>query len=468
MDKIILINYLENSLIKIQNKQKININTINNIARKYIHEIYNQEDDISDTITKIILRIKDSNKTIINNDVNKEIINQLLLKINQLENKIDNFKCDSSNINWKGPWTTNTQYKKDNIVSYNGSSYIAIRDNTQINFTIGDWQLVASKGEQGDNGLPGNNGSFINSWKDDWNDATDYVRGDIVFYNGSSYIAMHNNRNEEPPNNANWQLVASKGDQGLPGGTIEINNDSKNEELIPSPIHPGQELEPCNAIIKYLIDNQKNDAIKKNIEYNHDYYNREEKNNALHNINLEINGVDAYKITLLQIGRNIKKRYNLKLLNNCLKNRKINLIEVIQPCDIIINWLARLPNIPENTKRQLLNQHLNKNDSSNYDIDISIKNPKSFKEELVKQINKIYRKNRLDKTYTMERLNNCLKNRKIRLNNTKDIKNDYTWVATNNPTGSPNYLLYGHFTNLTTQNGGFYNILAQLNYNTKF
>ena len=37
MEKQILIKYLENSLIKIENKQKINIDTINNIAKKYIY-----------------------------------------------------------------------------------------------------------------------------------------------------------------------------------------------------------------------------------------------------------------------------------------------------------------------------------------------------------------------------------------------------------------------------------------------
>jgi len=73
----------------------------------------------------------------------------------------------------------------------------------------------------------------------------------------------------------------------------------------------------------------------------------------------------------------------------------------------------------------------------------------------------------------MERLNKCLKNRKIRLNNTQDIKNNYRWKPTNNPTGSPELKLYGHFTTSIgeKQEGGsidIYNILAQLNDQTKF
>ena len=60
---------------------------------------------------------------------------------------------------------------------------------------------------------PGPQGNFYNSFKGNWSSATAYLLGDIVFYNGSSYVAIANNTNSQPPS-ANWSAVA----KGIPGG----------------------------------------------------------------------------------------------------------------------------------------------------------------------------------------------------------------------------------------------------------
>jgi phage-related tail fiber protein len=60
---------------------------------------------------------------------------------------------------------------------------------------------------------PGPQGNFYNSFKGNWSSATAYFVGDIVFYDGSSYVATANSTNSQPPS-ASWAAVA----KGIPGG----------------------------------------------------------------------------------------------------------------------------------------------------------------------------------------------------------------------------------------------------------
>ena len=55
-------------------------------------------------------------------------------------------------------------------------------------------------------------------WRGTWNSLTAYVPNDAVSYNGSSYIAITNNTNLVPDMNPPiWDILAQKGDTGLAG-----------------------------------------------------------------------------------------------------------------------------------------------------------------------------------------------------------------------------------------------------------
>lgn len=56
-----------------------------------------------------------------------------------------------------------------------------------------------------------------------WTGSETYVENDIVEYNGSSYVAIQENTNHIPTDylEVDWQLIASKGDPGDPGYTQE-------------------------------------------------------------------------------------------------------------------------------------------------------------------------------------------------------------------------------------------------------
>ena len=119
---------------------------------------------------------------------------------------------------WKGLWKNNEKYDENDIVQYNGSSYIAL--NCNWNVVPGSdeniWDLFAAAGTNGANGANGANGndgtdgangiSFI--WKGPWDSTINYNKNDVVQNNGSSYIAIMENINSPPPS-IYWDLMAS-------------------------------------------------------------------------------------------------------------------------------------------------------------------------------------------------------------------------------------------------------------------
>ncbi len=64
-------------------------------------------------------------------------------------------------LNWKGEWVAGTDYVVDDAVHYDGSSWIAKRDNIDVDPTENDdWALVAAKGAPGNAGEPGERGDI--------------------------------------------------------------------------------------------------------------------------------------------------------------------------------------------------------------------------------------------------------------------------------------------------------------------
>ena len=102
---------------------------------------------------------------------------------------------------FEGVWNSGIAYQTNDLVTFNGSSYIAISDHT------------------GTQPEPAGNAAWIVfasglQFEGAWDTSTAYHVNDITILNGSSYIAIsdHTGTQPEPAGNAAWVLFASGGD----------------------------------------------------------------------------------------------------------------------------------------------------------------------------------------------------------------------------------------------------------------
>ena len=152
---------------------------------------------------------------------------------------------------WKGAWTVETRYKKNDIVLYGGTIYICntphISDsgiNAGLEVSIFKWDVF----NQGVNYLGAWSGSSVRykvndlvkygadvwicvtahnsttsfneavwdifvsgfEFENSWNSSTEYQIGDLVTYGGYSYIAKTNNSNAQPTSNpSDWDVFTT-------------------------------------------------------------------------------------------------------------------------------------------------------------------------------------------------------------------------------------------------------------------
>ena len=85
------------------------------------------------------------------------------------------------------------------------------------------------------------------TWQGAWDSGTAYVVGDVVENGGSSYIAIADGTNHEPPDASYWGLVASKGDTGATGATGAAGADGADGVGVPAGGTTGQVLAKASA-----------------------------------------------------------------------------------------------------------------------------------------------------------------------------------------------------------------------------
>src|SRR5215472_9980362 len=125
-------------------------------------------------------------------------------------------------MQWRGEWTTPAAYAKNDGVSYQGSSYIALNNTTNNVPPPQDptnWGVLAQAGAPGAPGATGPTGLPGINWRGNWQTSpTTYLPNDAVFYNGSSWICTTSNVATPPPS-ASWEYLAQQGATGATGPT---------------------------------------------------------------------------------------------------------------------------------------------------------------------------------------------------------------------------------------------------------
>lgn len=151
-------------------------------------------------------------------------------------------------IVWQGPWNNTTAYVVGDGVSYYGESFICVSNVTGTNPTTGgDNASWELLAKKGDQGLQGDPGSLIN-WLGAWSNSTSYSVGDGVSHNNASYYCLSAGSGHEPPINGSdsyWDLIASQGGPG-PTGPPGVS------EVPGPPGPPGVAGEP--AILNFVGD----------------------------------------------------------------------------------------------------------------------------------------------------------------------------------------------------------------------
>ena len=97
-------------------------------------------------------------------------------------------------FNYRGVWSSATQYLIADLVSYGGKVYIALQDTINDNpvTATSDWSVFVD-------GI---------QYEGAWNSSTNYQKGDVVKYGGNIWIAVNNSLNSTPTTgNANWDIL---------------------------------------------------------------------------------------------------------------------------------------------------------------------------------------------------------------------------------------------------------------------
>jgi hypothetical protein len=138
------------------------------------------------------------------------------------EDEVDGLELDQAKwdyfhkgIEYKNDWTQSTRYKINDLVKYGGGIWICTTQHTSQTYLTDD----ESKWAQFVEGL---------EFEDTWSSSERYQSGDIVTYGGYLYVAVTNNTNKKPTENASdWDLFTTGfrfvGDYA---------DDSTNEEYI--------------------------------------------------------------------------------------------------------------------------------------------------------------------------------------------------------------------------------------------
>ncbi|MDD2268876.1 MAG: hypothetical protein PHY15_04905 [Eubacteriales bacterium] len=108
----------------------------------------------------------------------------------------------------RGVWVSSIQYKRWDMVSYNGLTYLAFNDTTPVGTlptNAAHFRPISIKGDKGDKGDPGLNLVY----RGVWNLEVSYAAKDVVTWQNSLYVADVDNAHVAPHDSPDWTLMLS-------------------------------------------------------------------------------------------------------------------------------------------------------------------------------------------------------------------------------------------------------------------
>jgi hypothetical protein len=162
----------------------------------------------------------------------------IIKKIQEPQQILKGSQGDS--FHWKGEATATTPYRKNDVVHFEGSTYVAT--DTVVGFSLESpvWHLMTAKGADGAKGRAGKDGrDGLNGaegkrgaagrkgaqgiqgvmgliWRGQYRLGVSYVVGDVVGLHGSAYVCIGDTE-QSPPAGFGWEVLAVQGEQGVRG-----------------------------------------------------------------------------------------------------------------------------------------------------------------------------------------------------------------------------------------------------------
>jgi hypothetical protein len=116
------------------------------------------------------------------------------------------FKIGRFRYLWRGTWETGTEYIRDDVVSYNGSSWVCVRQHTSGAFRT-DQTYLANEGDTTPTPawVKMTDGQ---AFRNQWTTSTAYSAGDIIIYGGNVWlcVADHLSSSTFETDNSNWTV----------------------------------------------------------------------------------------------------------------------------------------------------------------------------------------------------------------------------------------------------------------------
>lgn len=153
-------------------------------------------------------------------------------------------KGDDGNIsnNFRGDWLSSTLYTDDDIVHYEGDSFVAAVSGLNNNPTEtlnSAWYLVASGGLNGSDGSAGSTGpagAISNRWLGTWVATRNFYEDDIAAHAGGSWISLSGDSSQPTVrqnsgfspsvySGTHWEVVALRGATGPTGISGQVGAD---------------------------------------------------------------------------------------------------------------------------------------------------------------------------------------------------------------------------------------------------
>lgn len=213
---------------------------------------------LQDALTTVSQTLVDVNKAITNANTATTEANTAkqgaLDATAQAQTALDAMQSLITNLGSKGVWNDTTQYYKNNLAVFNGSTFIALQDNlgktppTLPTQTNAYWSLFAEKGATGNTGLqgpPGKDGTgvtIIGSLPSETDLPPVGAPGDAYMIEGNLYVWQDNTKTwknvgpiQGPEGKSAYDLAVKNGFQGTMEEWIES---LKGEQGPPGPMGP--------------------------------------------------------------------------------------------------------------------------------------------------------------------------------------------------------------------------------------